>query len=45
MNEEIKVEKVDLWHANFKATRGLNQSFGDTEEEAIENLKQNETQP
>lgn len=39
----IKVYKVDLWHATYKASLGLNQSFGDTVEDAITNLKANES--
>jgi predicted RNase H-like HicB family nuclease len=40
--EEIKIEEVDLWFAKFKASRGLNQSFGNTTEEAVQNLEENE---
>lgn len=36
--ENIKIDKVDYWYANFVATRGSQFSYGETEQEAVDNL-------
>lgn len=41
--KDINVEQIDTWHAKFKATRGYNQAFGDSAEEAEQNLINVET--